>query len=180
MDVDYFTKCTEAEALSEISTANIENFVWQNIVSMFGVPQKIVTDNGTQFESQRFKTFYEDLAITKSLSAVVQPQANEHVEAVNKIIKHTLKAKLERKKEAYADELPKVLWSYRTTTRSTTRETLFSMVYGTKAMISAESIASMHRRATFNSEQNEDLLAASLDLIEERRDAAHLKVVVYQ
>ncbi|KAL5773648.1 hypothetical protein ACOSP7_013286 [Xanthoceras sorbifolium] len=47
-------------------------------------------------------------------------------------------------------------------------------------MIPAESIANMYRRATFNSEQNEDLLAASLDLIEERRDAARLRVAVYK
>ncbi|KAL5772575.1 hypothetical protein ACOSP7_012182 [Xanthoceras sorbifolium] len=71
---------------------------------------------------------------------------------MNKIIKHTLKTKLESKKGAWADELPKVLRSYKTTTRNTTGETPFSMVYGTEAMIPAEAIASTHRRAIFNSE----------------------------
>ncbi|KAL5831559.1 hypothetical protein ACOSQ3_016970 [Xanthoceras sorbifolium] len=46
-------------------------------------------------------------------------------------------------------------------------------------MISTESIASAHKRATFNSEQNEYLLAANFDLIEERRDTTRLKVVIY-
>ncbi|KAL5756607.1 hypothetical protein ACOSQ2_021353 [Xanthoceras sorbifolium] len=47
-------------------------------------------------------------------------------------------------------------------------------------MIPAESIASTYRRATFKSEPNEDLLVASLNLIEERRDVARPRVVVYQ
>ncbi|KAL5854941.1 hypothetical protein ACOSQ4_004743 [Xanthoceras sorbifolium] len=47
-------------------------------------------------------------------------------------------------------------------------------------MILAESIASTHKRATFDTEQNDDLLAASLNLIEEKRKAACLKIVVYQ
>ncbi|KAL5818863.1 hypothetical protein ACOSQ4_022705 [Xanthoceras sorbifolium] len=47
-------------------------------------------------------------------------------------------------------------------------------------MISPESIVSTHRRATFNLEQNENLLTASLKLIEEKRDTTRLRVVVYQ
>ncbi|KAL5782342.1 hypothetical protein ACOSP7_007371 [Xanthoceras sorbifolium] len=62
-------------------------------------------------------------------------QVNGQVETVNKIIKHTLKTKLEVKKGAWAYELLKVLWAYRTTTRSTIRETPFSMVYGTKVKL---------------------------------------------
>ncbi|KAL5766246.1 hypothetical protein ACOSP7_016863 [Xanthoceras sorbifolium] len=47
-------------------------------------------------------------------------------------------------------------------------------------MIPVEFIASTHRRATFNAEQNEDLLTTNLDLIKERREEACLKIVVYQ
>ncbi|KAL5746726.1 hypothetical protein ACOSP7_023698 [Xanthoceras sorbifolium] len=72
------------------------------------------------------------------------------MEVVNKIIKHTLKTKLEGLKGTWADELPKVLWSYRTTIRNTTGEIPFSIVYGTEVIIPAESITSTHRRATFN------------------------------
>ncbi|KAL5741839.1 hypothetical protein ACOSP7_028571 [Xanthoceras sorbifolium] len=47
-------------------------------------------------------------------------------------------------------------------------------------MILPESIASTHRRVTFNAEQNKNLLITSLDLIEEKREAARLKIAVYQ
>ena len=54
------------------------------------------------------------------------------------MIKHNLKMKLEDLKGRCADELPKILWAYKTTARSTTRETLFSLVYGFEAMVSVE------------------------------------------
>ncbi|KAL5784860.1 hypothetical protein ACOSQ2_007252 [Xanthoceras sorbifolium] len=47
-------------------------------------------------------------------------------------------------------------------------------------MIPAEDIVITHMRAIFDREQNNDLLAANLNLIEERRDAARLRVAVYQ
>ncbi|KAL5777386.1 hypothetical protein ACOSP7_010312 [Xanthoceras sorbifolium] len=54
------------------------------------------------------------------------------------------------------------------------------MVYGTKALIPTEAMVSMNRRAAFDPEQNNNLLAVNLDLIEEKRDAAGLRVAVYQ
>ncbi|CAL9000867.1 unnamed protein product, partial [Prunus brigantina] len=43
--VDYFTKWTEAEALTTITASKIEHFVWKNILCRFGLPHAIVTDN---------------------------------------------------------------------------------------------------------------------------------------
>ncbi|KAL5568915.1 hypothetical protein UlMin_025490 [Ulmus minor] len=63
-------------------------------------------------------------------SSPAHPKSNGQVEAVNKTIKYTLKKKLEKSKGAWVDELPLVLWSYRTSFRTTTGETPFSLAYG--------------------------------------------------
>ena len=52
--VDYFTKWAEAEPLATITSKKMINFVTKNIICRYGVPQKIITDNGTQFESEEF------------------------------------------------------------------------------------------------------------------------------
>ena len=44
--VDYFTKWAEAEALANIRDTDVKTFVWKNIVTRFGVPNALVTDNG--------------------------------------------------------------------------------------------------------------------------------------
>ena len=40
--IDYFTKWVEAEALSTIMEAKIQNFIWKNIVCRFGIPRTII------------------------------------------------------------------------------------------------------------------------------------------
>jgi transposase InsO family protein len=113
--IDYFTKWVEAEPLAKITEANTMSFIWKNIVCRFGIPASIVTDNGKQFDNARLWDMCEQLGISKTFSSPRYPQANGQVEAVNKTIKENLKKKLEERKGVWADELPMVLWAYRTT-----------------------------------------------------------------
>ena len=75
------------------------------------------------------KNFGDNLQIKNMLSLVARPQANGQVEAINKMIKHNLKTKLEDLKGRWVDELPEVLWAYKTSVRTPTRETSFSLAY---------------------------------------------------
>ena len=49
-----------------------------------------------------------------------------------------IKTRLKRAKGVWLEELPSVLWAYRTTARTPTRETLFRLVYGSEAVIPIE------------------------------------------
>ncbi|KAI5352183.1 hypothetical protein L3X38_005074 [Prunus dulcis] len=109
--VDYFTKWAEAEALATITAARIESFVWQSIVCRFGIPNSIVTDNGRQFDNAKFKQFCFNLKIRLCFASPAHPQSNGQVEAVNKIIKKTLKTKLDKAKGCWPELLPEVLCS---------------------------------------------------------------------
>ena len=44
--IDYFIKWVETEPLAKITQQNVKNFVWKNIVCIFGVPRVLVSDNG--------------------------------------------------------------------------------------------------------------------------------------
>ena len=44
--IDYFMKWVKAEALITITEAKVQNFVWKNIVCRFGIPRKIISNNG--------------------------------------------------------------------------------------------------------------------------------------
>lgn len=74
--VDYLTKWTEVEPLANITAKKSLDFVIKNIVCRFGLPRKIVSNNGTQFESNEFTNFCEQHVIIKSLSSVDHPQGN--------------------------------------------------------------------------------------------------------
>ena len=111
---------------------------------------------------------------------MVHPQANGQVEAINRVIKKNLKTKLEKMKGAWADELPNVLWAYRTTPRTTTGESPFSLAYGCEAVLPVEMRVESHRVQAYGDEANRVALAESLDMLEEKRKKAQMRVAVYQ
>ena len=74
--VDYFTRWLEAKATTTIIEAQVENFVWKNIISQFGIPHAFFMDNGKQFDNPKFRDFCEGLTITPKFSSVAHLQAN--------------------------------------------------------------------------------------------------------
>ncbi|KAL5545155.1 hypothetical protein UlMin_008939 [Ulmus minor] len=157
------------------SEQNVTNFIWKHIICRFGIPRELVSDHGTQFENEKLRSICRNLGITKSFSSPAHPKSNGQVEAVNKTIKYTLKKKFEKSKGAWVDELPLVIWSYRTSFRTTTEETPFSLAYGIDAVVLVELGIPTFRIENFNEEDNDVLLALASDLLEEKRKKAQLR-----
>ena len=134
----YFTKWVEAKELATIIEAKIQNFMWKNIICRFGIPRTIISDNGQQFDSQSFRDFCSSLGIKNQFSSPGHPQANGQTEVTNRTLLKIIKAKLDDTKGAWPEELPSVLWAYRTIVRTPTRETPFKLIYGTEAVIPVE------------------------------------------
>ena len=112
----------------------MKKFVWKNIVSRFRVPDSLISDNGLQFDSKAFRTFCSDLDIKNRYSTPAYPQGNDQAKAVNKTILNGLKRRLGGAKGRWAEELPNVLWAYRTTPKRSTGETPFSLTYGVEVV----------------------------------------------
>ncbi|XP_016185408.1 uncharacterized protein LOC107627044 [Arachis ipaensis] len=123
--IDYYTKWIEAESLASITAIQCQKFLWRQIVSRFGIPEIVISDNGTQFTDRKFREFLEGLHVSHRFSLVEHPQTNGQVESANKIIVKGLKKRLDEAKGLWADELRSVLWSYRTTPQTATGETPF-------------------------------------------------------
>nr|XP_025638662.1 uncharacterized protein LOC112733791 [Arachis hypogaea] len=61
------------------------------VVTRFGIPEVVISDNGTQFTDKKFGEFLAGLGIKKKFSSMEHPQTNGQVEAANKIILLSLK-----------------------------------------------------------------------------------------
>ncbi|KAL5555466.1 hypothetical protein UlMin_037702 [Ulmus minor] len=164
----------EAKALAKITEQNLTAFIWKNIICHFSVPHELVSDHETQFENEKIQSIYDRLGIKKIFSSPAHPKSNGQVEAVNKTIKQTLKKKLEKSKGAWVDELPLVLWSYRTSFRATTGETPFSLAYGVEAVIPIEISLPTFCVDNFDEKSNDVLLALTTDLLEEKREISQV------
>ena len=90
-----------------------------------------------------------------------------------------LKKRLDDAKGRWVEELPHVLWAYRTTPRRSTRETPFAITYGVEAIIPLKANFPTLRTNSFTPSGNDELLEESLDLIEERRERATIHLAYY-
>ncbi|XP_057747966.1 uncharacterized protein LOC130967162 [Arachis stenosperma] len=139
------------------------------VITRFRIPEVVISDNGTQFTDKKFTEFLTGLGIRQKFSSVEHPQTNGQVESANKIILLGLKKRLDNKKGAWADELASVLWSYRTTEQSSTKETPFRLTYGLDAVIPVEIGEPIPRLLLKGVEE-----AVEKDLIDEAKEMAHL------
>uniref|UniRef100_A0A2N9HK66 Uncharacterized protein n=1 Tax=Fagus sylvatica TaxID=28930 RepID=A0A2N9HK66_FAGSY len=177
---DYFTKWVEAEPLSHIREVDTKRFLWKSIITRFGIPWAVISDNGTQFEGKLFKGFCSELGIRNFFSSPGYPQSNGQAEVSNKVILDGIKKRLEEAKGRWVEELPSVMWTHRTTKRRSTGETPFALAYGVEAVIPLEVGLPTTRTTEFDIDENESSLRMDLNLVEERRDMATIRLASYQ
>ena len=81
---DYFTKWVQAIPLKQVTSTNMIDFVKEYIVSLFGIPQTMTTDQGIMFTSEEFDEFAIGMGINVLNSSPCYAQANGQDEAFNK------------------------------------------------------------------------------------------------
>jgi hypothetical protein len=136
--MDKFSKWIEACPIAKIKSEQAVLF-FTDIIHRFGVPNSIITDNGTQFTSRKFLEFCDDYHIRVDWSAVAHPKTNGQVERSNGMILQGLKPRifnrLNKFSRKWLTELPSVIWSLRTTLSRAMGSTPFFMVYGSEVVL---------------------------------------------
>ena len=137
-------------------------------------------DNGTQFDCATLRKYLKDFKIAVAYSSVCNPQCNSLAEAANKQILNGLQKKLENAKARWIDDIYDVLWSLRTTVKEATGQTPFKLVYGSEALLPVEIGVQSTRVKHLHQEENEHPKILDLELIDEVRENAALKMAAYQ
>jgi hypothetical protein len=181
--VDKFIKWIKVKPAASITTAKTVEFV-EKIMYKFGVPNNIITDNGTQFTAREFKDFCPNLGIKINYASVSHPLSNGQVELSNGMILQGLKHRIFDRLKPYArkwvKELPPVLWALRTTLSHATGHTPFSLVYGSEAMLPIEVEHKSFHMQQFNKEQSDDSRVDDLTRLEELREATVIQSAKHQ
>jgi transposase InsO family protein len=136
--VDKFTKWIEAKPITTIDSKEAVKF-FLDIVYRFGIPNSIITDNGTNFTGQFFQDFAEGYGIRIGWASVGHPCTNGQVERANDLILQGLKPQIFDQLKKFAgrcvEELPAMLWSLRTTPNRSIGLTPFFLMYGSEAVL---------------------------------------------
>jgi transposase InsO family protein len=90
--IDKFTKCPEVTPVVKINKQSTVKFI-KSIVYRFGVSNRIITDNRSQFTSGAFQGYCKDLGIQICYTSVAHPESNGQVERANAEILKGLKTR---------------------------------------------------------------------------------------
>ena len=94
------------------------------------------------------------------------PQSNGLAEAFNKTLLTALKKRLDSSKGKFMDELPRVLWAYRTTARRSTDISPFVVIYRMEAIIPIE-IGMPTIRSYMPEQENTELVIKDMNTVDE-------------
>jgi ribonuclease HI/transposase InsO family protein len=181
--IDKFSKWIEVRPLNSIRSEQAVAF-FTNIIHRFGVPNSIITDNGTQFTGKMFLDFCNDHHIRVDWAAVAHPMTNGQVERANGMILQGLKPRiyndLNKFGKRWMKELPSVVWSLRTTPSRATGFTPFFLVYGAEAVLPTDLEYGSPRTKAYDDRSNQASREDSLDQLEEAQDVALLHSARYK
>ena len=109
--IDYFTKWVEVAPYKSVTKKVVADFVCNNMICRFGVPESSITDNGANLNSHLMRDICGQFKITHQNSTAYRPQMNGVVEASNKNIKNILRKMIDNH-QGWHEMLPYALFGY--------------------------------------------------------------------
>jgi transposase InsO family protein len=181
--IDKFSKWVEVHPITNLRAEQAVTF-FIDIVYRFGVPNSIITNNGSQFTSRKFMEFCDKFHIRVDWAAVAHPQTNGQMESANGMILQGLKPRifdwLNKSGRKWLQELPMVVWSLRTTPSRATGFTPFFLVHGAEAVLPTDLEYESPRVRGYDEGANQRAREDSLDQLDEARTMALMHSARYQ
>jgi len=112
--VDYVSKWVKAVATRMNDNRVVIKFLRENIISRFGAPRVIISDNGSHFCNRAFEALMRKYSISHKLTTAYHPQTNGQVEVTNRQIKLILEKIVGQNRKDWSVKLVDALWAYRT------------------------------------------------------------------
>ncbi|KAK3104661.1 hypothetical protein FSP39_007335 [Pinctada imbricata] len=127
---DYFTKWTESFPMPNMEAATCAKILVEHVISRFGVPATIHSDQGSQFESALFQEMCKLLGIKKTRTTPYHPQSDGMVERFNRTLTSMLSAFVNENHNDWDEQLPFVMMAYRSSVHETTGYTPNALMLG--------------------------------------------------
>ena len=127
---DYFTKWPIVKPTKTTNTEEALKFVYEDIYTLYGKPQQLITDQGSAFTSEMWKLAMKKWKINHTPTTAANPQANGQVERFNQTLVKMLRKKLGARKNQWDQKIPGILMDYRASIQATTEKTPAELLFG--------------------------------------------------
>ncbi|CAF3648320.1 unnamed protein product [Rotaria sordida] len=127
---DVLSKFVITKAVHDNTAQTAVRFLKEDIISKFGTPRCILTDNGTHFTSTLMNELIKQIGTTHLYSTPYHPQTNGQVERYNSTMDAKIAALSNLNKTEWNDQLSFVTFNYNASIHSSTKQIPFETMYG--------------------------------------------------
>ena len=176
---NYATKWIEARVLRTNSAQETAKFLYESVLTRFGCPLHLVSDQGSHFLNGAIQVLTEHFLLRHTTSTTYYPQGNGQAESTNKVIVKMLQKLVNDNRTDWDIQLYTVLFSYRTAYKVATGHSPFELVYGLLPLMPTEYIVPTQRTTTnLDFTKHRVLVARIADL--DKLDKTRLKAQTHQ
>ena len=135
MIVDHFTKFVQAYPTRNKSTTTVAKHLYNDFILRFGIPTKLLSDQGGEFESKVIHELSSLAGVDKLRTTPYHPQTNGLCERMNRTLLHMFRTLPETMKTQWPSMVNKMTHAYNCTKHSTTGFTPFRLMFGREATL---------------------------------------------
>jgi menaquinone-dependent protoporphyrinogen IX oxidase len=117
MATNYLTKWVEVSPLKTSKKQEVARFVYERIVTCFGIRLEMISNNVLQFISEVIEKLMKKLSIKHIITTIYKPKTNGLVEHTNKVLCNILSKEVEVCKNLHNwdKQIHHAMWVYNST-----------------------------------------------------------------
>ena len=127
---DYFTKWKEAFAIPNQEAKTVAEKLVKEVISRYGAPEKIHSDQGRNFEAQLFQEICVLFNMDKTRTSPYHPESDGMVERMNRTLQNMLAKYVSDHQRDWDEHLPLMMMAYRSSVHASTQYTPFYLLFG--------------------------------------------------